>query len=258
MGKAAKRKQSRRKEDVINLGIKLGKETQFYPKLKRNYDRVKNYIDYQSVAALLSFNLWGLQQAVENNGSRSILKDKIGLTTNFLAWELLNNPFPVYWVNSDLLSKLKETEFLIEDLSIKRKVKSGVILFPDKAIKAPGGNHLKWIIFLHQKELETLQINIKNFRVCDREKNEALTEELAWATVLSNGVGYSGTMNLNKSRELNKMVYSEAGLDSFQEKYLVKTTFKVLIQLLKSFKSEDAIDNKSLISGQKIETLWLE
>jgi len=258
MGKAAKRKQSRRKEDVINVAIKLGRETRFYRKFKRNYSQIKNYIDYQSIVALLSFNLWALEQAVEGNTAISILQDRIGLTTDFLAWELLNNPFPVYWLDSDLLLKLKETEPLPEDLSLQRRCKSGVILFPDKVIKAPGGNYLQWIIFVHEKELETLEIKIKNFRVYDREKSEALTEQLAWATVLSNGVGYAGTMDLNESRELNKLVYSPIGLDTLPEKNLMKSTFQILVQLLKYLDSDDAIDNKSLAPGQKLEPLWLK
>ena len=54
------------------------------------------------------------------------------------------------------------------------------------------------------------------------------------------------------------MESSDSGLETYKEKKLVEMTDKVLVQLLKYFNSNDAIDNSLLDKSTLLEPKWLE
>ncbi len=164
----------------------------------------------------------------------------------------------MYWLRVDFLEKLIANELSGEDLSVKRPVKTGVIFFPDQVIKAPGRSYLHCLAFLHQDVGESTTIQIKNKRIYDRDSTETMPEELAWITMLSNGTQYSGLINLTLSQLNNKLESEDSGLETYKEKKLVEMTNKVLVQLLKYFNSNDAINNNLLEKSTYLEPKWLE
>ncbi len=240
------------------LALTLGESNEFFPKISRNYPQVEGYLNFQTVASLLAFPLSRLKQEIESNQPITLIGNATASTHAFITWSLCNNPFPVYWVRTSLLHHLMAREPSTEDLSIKRKIKNGVILFPDNLIQAPGRSYLQWLAFLHQQPGELTRIQMKNYRIRDRDESETLSEELAWITMLNTGLGYSGLIDLTNSRKLNQIQYSDSALKTYNEKKFIAIANKVLVQLLKYFNKSDALDNNCVLKSSVLDPLWLD
>ena len=125
----------------------LEEDHEFFSKISRNYAQVEGYLDFSKVAFFLSTPLRNLQQQIRYKQPIKMLTDGTASTHTYISWSLLNNPFPVYWVRTSLLQELIACEPSERDLSVPMKIKTGVILFPDNLIKAPGRRYLRWLAF---------------------------------------------------------------------------------------------------------------
>ena len=76
--------------------------------------------------------------------------------------------------------------------------------------------------------------------------------------MFDNAWQYSGLINLSDSMCLSQIHLADSNLETYREKQFVTTTNKVLVQLLKYFSQEDAIDNNSLSKSTVLDPLWLD
>ena len=236
------------------LDLPLENNNEFFLKLFRNYPHVKGYLDFQIVADLLALPLTKLKRQIYYHQPISLFGNPTASTHAHIAWSLLNNPFPVYWLKASLLDNLITREPQDEDLSVSRPVKNGVILVPHRSIKAPGRTYLHWLAFLYLHAGEFNLIKMKNQVIY----HHAATETLAWITTLKTGCKYSGLIDLTDSQTLSLMQSNNSNLETYREKQFVTTTNKLLVQLLKYFSHKDAIDNNSLSQSTVLDPFWLD
>ncbi len=132
---------------IKELSEAKARQTQFYKRLtKRNYRRIKGYIDYKEIAVKLANHLMCLEAGFELKG----FSDSAWNAISHSAWIAYENPvFPVFAITKELAEAFLRTDLPAHVCSVKKTFDTALFLLPNVNLKTPDGYLIEWAFASH-------------------------------------------------------------------------------------------------------------